>query len=139
MQPRLATLAGIVDARGRRLDEGLALFFAAPASYTGEDVLELHVHGSPAVARETLIAVLEAGARLARPGEFTRRAYLAGKVSERDMCGEMVQMYAGLRDGELDEPSRQNGFAAASPRSVAAWSAASSASKSRQSQICILA
>ena len=65
LQPRLATLAGIVDARGRRLDEGLALFFAAPASYTGEDVLELHVHGSPAVARETLIAVLEAGARLA--------------------------------------------------------------------------
>ena len=80
LQPRLATLAGIVDARGRRLDEGLALFFAAPASYTGEDVLELHVHGSPAVARETLIAVLEAGARLARPGEFTRRAYLAGKM-----------------------------------------------------------
>jgi len=69
-----------VGARGEHIDEGLALLFAAPASYTGEDVLELHVHGSPAVARETLIATLEAGARLAQPGEFTRRAYLAGKL-----------------------------------------------------------
>ncbi len=80
LRPRRATRAKIVDARGEHIDEGLALFFAAPASYTGEDVLEIHVHGSPAVARETLIATLEAGARLAQPGEFTRRAFLAGKL-----------------------------------------------------------
>ena len=62
------------------LDEALALLFAAPHSYTGEDVLELHVHGSPAIARETLIATLAAGARLAEPGEFTRRAFANGKL-----------------------------------------------------------
>jgi len=80
LRPRVATRRPIVGADGRRIDEGLALYFAAPASYTGEDVLELHVHGSPAVARETLIAIVQAGARLAQPGEFTRRAYLAGKL-----------------------------------------------------------
>jgi tRNA modification GTPase len=58
----------------------LALYFPAPHSYTGEDVLELHVHGSPAVARETLVAALAAGARLAGPGEFTRRAFFHGKI-----------------------------------------------------------
>jgi tRNA modification GTPase len=80
LRPRVATRTAIIGGDGRRIDEGLALYFAGPASYTGEDVLELHVHGSPAVARETLIAIVQAGARLAEPGEFTRRAYLAGKL-----------------------------------------------------------
>lgn len=80
LRARFATNGEIVDAAGRRIDEGLALFFSAPHSYTGEDVLELHVHGSPAVARETLIATLSAGARLAGPGEFTRRAFFYGKI-----------------------------------------------------------
>ncbi len=62
------------------MDEGLLLYFPAPRSYTGEDVVELHVHGSPAVARETLLALLAAGARAAGPGEFTRRAFEAGKL-----------------------------------------------------------
>lgn len=53
---------------------------AAPRTYTGEDVVELQVHGSPVVARETMRAVLAAGARLATPGEFTRRAFIAGKI-----------------------------------------------------------
>ncbi len=73
-------LGAILDGDGAALDEGLALFFASPRSYTGEDVLELHVHGSPTVARDTLLATLAAGARLATPGEFTRRAFLAGKL-----------------------------------------------------------
>jgi tRNA modification GTPase len=77
---RHATNGEIVDEDGARIDEGLALYFPAPHSYTGEDVLELHVHGSPAVARETLIAALAAGARLAGPGEFTRRAFFHGKI-----------------------------------------------------------
>jgi tRNA modification GTPase len=80
LRARVATLATVVDARGEPIDRGVALLFPGPASYTGEDVLELHVHGSPAVARETLIATLAAGARPAQPGEFTRRAYLAGKL-----------------------------------------------------------
>ena len=78
--PRRATLGDILDARGESIDQALALFFPAPHSYTGEDVLELHVHGSPVVVRETLAAVLAAGARLATPGEFTRRAFLNGKL-----------------------------------------------------------
>ena len=80
LRPRHATGGEIVDAAGARIDEGLALFFPGPQSYTGEDVLELHVHGSPAVAREVLIAAFAAGARLAGPGEFTRRAFLHGKI-----------------------------------------------------------
>jgi tRNA modification GTPase len=80
LRDRVAVFGAIVAPSGERLDEGLALYFAGPRSYTGEDVLELHVHGSPAVARDVLLAVLQAGARLAEPGEFTRRAFYAGKV-----------------------------------------------------------
>jgi tRNA modification GTPase len=80
---RVAEYGAIVDDAGATLDLGLALFFRGPRSYTGEDVLELHVHGSPAIARDVLLATLAAGARLATPGEFTRRAYLAGKL---DLC-----------------------------------------------------
>jgi tRNA modification GTPase len=78
--PRLATHAPFRDSRGERLDDGIALHFPAPASYTGEAVLELQGHGGPVVTHAVLGAVLDAGARLAEPGEFTRRAYLNGKL-----------------------------------------------------------
>ncbi len=65
---------------GEILDEGLALFFAAPRSFTGENVVELHGHGSPIVMQMILDAVLALGARLARPGEFTERAFLNDKL-----------------------------------------------------------
>jgi len=77
---RTAILGDVIGEDGTAIDRGLALFFPAPHSYTGDDVLELHVHGSPAVARDTLLAALAAGARAASPGEFTRRAFLAGKL-----------------------------------------------------------
>jgi tRNA modification GTPase len=77
---RVVTTGRVVDAAGATIDEGLAVLFRAPRSYTGEDVLELHVHGSPAVARDVLAVLLAAGALLAGPGEFTRRAFLAGKL-----------------------------------------------------------
>jgi tRNA modification GTPase len=80
LRPRVAELRTIVSPDGAAIDEGLAIFFPGPRSYTGEDVVELHVHGSPAVARETLLAVLAGGARLASAGEFTRRAFEAGKL-----------------------------------------------------------
>ncbi|MBV8602629.1 MAG: tRNA uridine-5-carboxymethylaminomethyl(34) synthesis GTPase MnmE [Candidatus Eremiobacteraeota bacterium] len=80
LRPRYATLGSILDAEGLEIDRGLGLFFPAPDSYTGEDVFELHVHGSPIVVGETLGALLAAGARLATPGEFTRRAFLHGKL-----------------------------------------------------------
>ncbi len=68
------------SADGQRLDDALAVRFAAPHSYTGEDVLELHVHGGTGVVGSALASVLAAGARLAPPGEFTRRAFLNGRL-----------------------------------------------------------
>jgi tRNA modification GTPase len=80
LTPRMATVATFCDARGEPLDQGLALYFPAPHSYTGEHVLELHGHGGPAVLRLLLARCLELGARLAQPGEFTQRAFLNGKL-----------------------------------------------------------
>jgi len=80
LRPRYAHYAPILDEDGNAIDRGLVFFAPAPHSYTGEDTLELHVHGSPIVARETLRALLAYGARLAEPGEFTRRAFLNGKM-----------------------------------------------------------
>lgn len=77
---RAATLAPFLDAHGRPLDRGIALFFPAPHSYTGEDVLELHAHGGPVVLQLLLQRCVELGARLAEPGEFTQRAFLNGKL-----------------------------------------------------------
>ncbi|MEW6687754.1 MAG: tRNA uridine-5-carboxymethylaminomethyl(34) synthesis GTPase MnmE [Pseudomonadota bacterium] len=68
------------DARGEQIDEGIALYFEAPHSYTGEPVLELQGHGGPVVMHALLAAVLDAGARLAEPGEYTRRAFLNGRI-----------------------------------------------------------
>lgn len=70
----------LVSAGGEVLDEGLCLVFRAPHSYTGENVAELQTHGSPAVLARVLARALELGARAARPGEFTLRAYLAGRL-----------------------------------------------------------
>jgi tRNA modification GTPase len=80
LAPREATVATFRDARGEPLDRGLALYFPAPRSYTGEAVLELHGHGGPAVMRALLARCIELGARLAQPGEFTQRAFLNGKL-----------------------------------------------------------
>jgi tRNA modification GTPase len=84
LQPRHATYLPFKDAAGAVIDQGLALYFKGPHSYTGEDVLELQGHGGPVVLQLLLARVLEAGAdlglRLAEPGEFTRRAYLNDKL-----------------------------------------------------------
>ncbi len=80
LTPRRAHLAALRDASGEILDRGLVTFFSAPASYTGEDVAEFSIHGSPVVAQRLLMALVGAGARLARPGEFTERAFHFGKV-----------------------------------------------------------
>ncbi len=80
LPPRVATATTFRGARGEALDQGLALHFPAPRSYTGEHVLELHGHGGPAVLRLLLARCLELGARLAEPGEFTKRAFLNGKL-----------------------------------------------------------
>lgn len=77
---RRATLAKFLDRDGHAIDHGIALYFPAPASYTGQEVLELQGHGGPAVMQLLLERCLELGARAAEPGEFTRRAFLNGKL-----------------------------------------------------------
>ncbi len=80
LTPRLATYTPFLDAEGAPLDEGIALFFPAPHSYTGEEVLELQGHGGPAVLQSVLERCVALGARLAQPGEFTQRAFLNDKL-----------------------------------------------------------
>jgi tRNA modification GTPase len=79
-QPRHASFANFRDATGQPIDQGLVIFFPAPHSFTGEDVLELHGHGGPVVLDMLLNRTLELGARLARAGEFSERAFLNGKL-----------------------------------------------------------
>jgi tRNA modification GTPase len=78
--PRRASLAVFRDRSGEIIDQGIALFFPAPGSFTGEDVLELQGHGGPVVMDLLLRRTLELGARIARPGEFSERAFLNGKL-----------------------------------------------------------
>ncbi len=126
--PRHPYLASLADASGETLDRGLVTFFAAPASATGEDVAEFSVHGSPIVTRRLLQALVCAGARMARAGEFTERAFLSGKidlleaqavadlieartetaarVSARRLEGRLSQRLARLREHLLSAAAR---------------------------------
>ncbi len=78
--PRHAGLCDFLDQQDQIIDQGIALYFPSPHSYTGEDVLELHGHGGPAVMNLLLARCLQLGARLAEPGEFTLRAFLNDKL-----------------------------------------------------------
>lgn len=80
VRPREVTFAIFRDSAGELIDQGITLYFKAPASFTGEDVLELQGHGGPVVMDLLLQRCLELGARLARPGEFSERAFLNGKI-----------------------------------------------------------
>ncbi|MGI9222429.1 MAG: tRNA uridine-5-carboxymethylaminomethyl(34) synthesis GTPase MnmE [Woeseiaceae bacterium] len=79
-QPRVATQRNFVDAGGEPIDSGLVLFFPAPNSFTGETVVELHGHGGPVVMSLVVDAAVQLGARIAEPGEFTKRAFLNDKL-----------------------------------------------------------
>lgn len=80
LEPRRATFASFKDEKNEALDEGVVLFFKAPHSFTGEDIVELQGHGGPVVMDRLLQLTLHFGARLARPGEFSERAFLNGKM-----------------------------------------------------------
>jgi tRNA modification GTPase len=80
LSPRRAIRARFRDADHNTVDDGIAIYFAAPASFTGEEVVELQGHGGPIVMHMLLNCVLAEGARIARPGEFTERAYLNGRM-----------------------------------------------------------
>ena len=101
LSPRHATLTAFIDARRSAIDEGIALYFPAPHSYTGEDVLEVHGHGGPMVLQLLLKRCLELGARPAQPGEFTRRAYLNDKI---DLA--QAESVADLIDAATAEAAR---------------------------------
>jgi tRNA modification GTPase len=98
---RHATCGNFLDENGDTLDQGVALFFPAPHSYTGEDVLELQGHGGPAVLQLVLRRCLDLGARLAQPGEFTRRAFLNNKL---DLA--QAESVADLIDANTAEAAR---------------------------------
>ena len=98
---RRATYGNFLDENGDILDQGVALFFPAPHSYTGEDVLELQGHGGPAVMQLVLQRCLDLGARLAQPGEFTRRAFLNNKL---DLA--QAESVADLIDANTAEAAR---------------------------------
>ncbi|HYL00186.1 MAG TPA: tRNA uridine-5-carboxymethylaminomethyl(34) synthesis GTPase MnmE [Steroidobacteraceae bacterium] len=122
--PRHATFARFLDARHEPIDAGLALFFPAPASYTGEHVLELHGHGGPLVLEALIARALELGARRAQAGEFTQRAFLNDKLdlaqaeaiadlidagsreavraAMRSLQGEFSAMVRGLTEAVID-------------------------------------
>jgi tRNA modification GTPase len=99
--PRQASYARFLAADGSVIDEGIALHFAAPHSFTGEAVLELQGHGGPVVMNLLLARCLELGARLAEPGEFSRRAFLNGKL---DLA--QAEAVADLIDAASTEAAR---------------------------------
>jgi len=101
-RPRQASLRRVRDRHGQMLDRGLALWFPRPASYTGEDCAELHLHGGAAVVAAVSEALLGTGLRLAAPGEFTRRAFENGKL---DL--DQAEAVADLIDAESRAQARQ--------------------------------
>jgi len=109
--PRLATLMQWSDASGDVLDEGIVLFFPAPHSYTGEDVVELQGHGSPVLLRALLERLYELGCRPAEPGEFTRRAVENGNIelSQAEAVGACIDA-ATVRAGKQALRQLQGAF-----------------------------
>ena len=115
--PREMRLAFLLDDRESPIDQVLVVHFAAPRSYTGEDVVEIHTHGGTLVAQLCLEALIRRGARLAEPGEFTRRAFLNGRIdlsqSEgvlgiiRSRSAEALRAAARTLSGELSEFVRE--------------------------------
>ncbi|MCX7761144.1 MAG: tRNA uridine-5-carboxymethylaminomethyl(34) synthesis GTPase MnmE [Hydrogenothermaceae bacterium] len=80
VEPRKVYFGKIIDREDNILDEGLLIFFKKPASFTGEDVIEIHPHGSIPVVKKIIEEAIYLGARFANPGEFTERAFLNGKI-----------------------------------------------------------
>lgn len=116
--PRVATLASFRDESGDPLDQGLALFFESPHSYTGEDVLELHAHGGPVLLHALVARAVALGALPAQPGEFTQRAFLNDKldlaqaeaVADLIDAGSLAAARAALRSLQGEFSQRVHGL-----------------------------
>lgn len=100
-KPRYASLSNFLDSADQIIDQGIALYFPAPHSYTGEDVLELQGHGGPVIMHLLLNRCLSLGARLAQPGEFTLRAFLNNKI---DLV--QAESVADLIEANTEEAAR---------------------------------
>jgi len=92
IQERKAYFGKVLNREGEIIDEGLFIFFKAPRSFTGEDVVEIHTHGSVPVVRRVIEEAIYFGARLAQPGEFTKRAFLNGKIdlTQAEAIAELI-------------------------------------------------
>ncbi|MBP3686215.1 MAG: tRNA uridine-5-carboxymethylaminomethyl(34) synthesis GTPase MnmE, partial [Clostridia bacterium] len=102
IRPRYAVYGDVVDpTSGEVIDDGILTFFEGPNSYTGEDSFEITCHGGAVVTARVLKTCLAAGARMAEPGEFTRRAFAAGKLTLTTVEG-----IADLIDAKTDEAAR---------------------------------
>lgn len=111
-EPRRASLRRLRDPQGEILDEGLVLWFPAPGSYTGEDSAELHLHGGAAVIAAVAEALVRLGARPAEAGEFTRRAFLNGRMDLTEAEG-IADLIAAETEAQRRQALRQAGGALA--------------------------
>lgn len=103
LKPRRATLVNLQDENGVAIDESIITFFEAPNSYTGEDLIEISCHGSPVVVDKIITTCCHFGARIADPGEFTKRAFINGKM---DLI--QAEAVASLIHSQSEESSRLN-------------------------------
>ena len=106
LRPRHAHYARFRDAAGEALDDGIALYFPGPRSFTGEDVVELQGHGSPVVLQQLVARCITLGARQARPGEFSERAFLNGKLDLAQ--AEAIADLIAASDGRAARAARRS-------------------------------
>src|SRR5262245_32729576 len=109
LKPRRPRLAALDDASGERIDRGLVTFFEGPNSYTAEDVVEISLHGSPVAVSRLIEAAIAAGARAARPGECTERAFRAGNLGVVRAGGGGDRIEAQTPAGARFSPRRLEG------------------------------
>lgn len=98
VQPRHAYFTNLMDENGELIDQCIVIYFASPASFTGQDVIEIHSHGAPAVVNKIFSFLSSQNMRMATPGEFSRRAFLNGKMDLTDVDG-----LAALLDAQTDK------------------------------------
>lgn len=106
LEARRATLVELYSESGTPIDEGLAVFMPGPASYTGEDTLEITLHGGRMIIELALKSLMSAGARLAEPGEFTRRAFESGKL-DLTRAEAVADLIDAESEAQLDQALRQ--------------------------------
>ena len=94
--PRYAQYSTFIDNNNEIIDKGISLFFPAPNSFTGEDVLELQAHGGPIILDQIIQAILASGARIARPGEFSERAFLNNKIdlTQAEAIADLIESHS---------------------------------------------